>query len=252
MISINIFQRRFFLLFVIVLLTSGCVQDNRDITREITVSAAISLKDALKDIGEEFQKKNPEVRIYFNFGASGTLEKQIEQGASVDIFASASKKEMDMLEEKGLVLGSTRKDFAKNRLVIIAPSRLRIEELRDKNVKKIAIGDPRTVPAGRYAETFLKNAGVYESLAPKLIFAENVRQVLDYAERGEVDAGFVYFSDTLKSNMNVSEVNDTFYPPIVYPIAVIHDSQNPEISKQFIEYIISDEGQTILRRYGFK
>ncbi len=242
------------LLLLIILsfaLISGCLQDKSNKTQEITVSAAISLQDALKDIGEEFQKKHPEVKIYFNFGASGTLEKQIEQGAPVDIFASASPKEMDTLEEKGLVLKSTRTNFAKNRLVIVSPSKLTIEELMDKNVKRIAIGDPKTVPAGRYAMTYLENAGAYETLKPKLVFAENVRQVLDYVERGEADAGFVYFSDTLKSNMAVSGINDTLYPPVVYPVAVINDSRNLEISKQFIGYIISDEGQTILHRYGF-
>ena len=249
------FARKSFVLLIIILLftlTLGCLQNKSNKTQEITVSAAISLSDALRDIGEKFQKKHPEVKIYFNFGASGALEKQIEQGASVDIFASASQKEMDMLEEKGLVLKSTRTNFAKNRLVIVGPSKLTTEELKDKNVKKIAIGDPKTVPAGMYAMTFLENTGSYEMLKPKLIFAENVRQVLDYVDRGEVDAGFVYYSDTLKSNMTVSGINDTLYPPVVYPIVVIHDSQNSEISKQFIEYIMSSEGQTILRRYGFK
>jgi molybdate transport system substrate-binding protein len=245
---------KYLLTIFLIAAASGCLSENPKDTApvEITFSAAVSLQDALKDIGEEFQKKHPEVKIYFNFGASGTLEKQIEQGASVDIFASASHKEMDMLEEKGLLFESTRTDFAKNRLVVIAPSILTIEELKDKKVRIIAIGDPKTVPAGRYAMTFLENAGAYETLRPKLVFAENVRQVLDYVERGEVDAGFVYFSDTSKSNMTVSEINDNLYPPIVYPIAVIHDSQNLEISKQFIEYIRSDEGQTVLHRYGFK
>jgi molybdate transport system substrate-binding protein len=245
-------DRKFLLLLIVLLFifTSGCVQDKKDKTQEITVSAAISLQDALKDIGEEFQKNHPEVRIYFNFGASGTLEKQIEQGASVDIFASASQKEMDSLDEKGLIIKATRTNFTRNKLVIIAPSKLTIEGL--KTLDKIAIGDPKTVPAGLYAQSFLENAGIYEMLKPKLIFAENVRQVLDYVKRGEVDAGFVYFSDTLKSNMSVSSINDSLYPPIVYPIAVIRDSQQSAISRQFIEYIQSDEGQTILHRYGFR
>lgn len=248
----RIYRFLILLIFLPFIFTSGCVQDQKEKSREITVSAAISLQDVLKEIGEEFQKKHPDVKIYFNLGASGTLEKQIEAGALVDIFASASQKEMDMLEEKELVLESTRTNFAKNRLVIISPSKLTIEELKDKNVKRIAIGDPKTVPAGRYAITFLENAGAYEILKPKLVFAENVRQVLDYVKRGEVDAGFVYFSETSKSNLTVSGLNDTLYPPIVYPISVINDSQNLEISKQFIEYIVSDEGQTILQRYGFK
>ncbi len=240
------------LLLLIILsfaLISGCLQDKSNKTQEITVSAAISLSDALKDIGEGFQKKHPEVKIYFNFGASGTLEKQIKQGASVDIFASASQNEMDFLEEKGLILKATRTNFTRNKLVMISPFRLTPEGL--KSLDKIAIGNPKTVPAGLYARTFLENTGIYEMLKPKLIFAENVRQVLDYVERGEVDAGFVYLSDTLKSNMSVSLINDSLYPPVVYPIAVVQDSQKPEISGQFIEYIKSDEGQTILHKYGF-
>lgn len=203
----------------------------------------------MKDAGEQFQKNHPEVKINFNFAASGILETQIEQGASVDIFASASQKEIDLLEEKGLIVRSTRTNFTTNKLVIIAPSRLTVEEL--KNLDKIAIGDPKTVPAGRYAQTFLENAGIYEMLKFKLIFAENVRQVLYYVEREEVDAGFVYLSDTLKSNMTVSPINESLYPQIVYPIAVINDSRQPEISRQFIDYLQSNEGQTILKKYGF-
>ncbi len=216
---------------------------------EITVSAAISLQDAFKDIGANFQKTHPEVKIYFNFAASGILQKQIEQGAPVDVFASASQLEMDSLDEKGLIISSTRTNFTTNKLVMVARSNLTIEVL--KNLDKIAIGNPKTVPAGRYAQAFLENVGIYEILKPKLIFAENVRQVLDYVERGEVDAGFVYTSDALNSNLSVSPINASLYPEIVYPIAVVKGSRQPEISREFIEYIRSDEGQTILHRYGF-
>lgn len=221
--------------------------DNKPV--EITISAAASLQDAMMEAGEQFQKKYPEVEIDFNFAASGVLEKQIEQGAPVDLFASAAQEEMNVLEEKGLIIRSTRTNFTKNKLVILAPSRLTTEDL--KSLDKIAIGDPTTVPAGRYAQTFLENADMYEMLKPRLIFAEHVRQVLDYVERVEVDAGFVYFSDTLKSNLSVSPVNDSLYPPIVYPIAVINDSQQPAISRQFIEYIQSNDGRIIFQKYGF-
>ncbi len=240
-----------FLTAAMIAAVSGCLsgesKDNKPV--EITVSAASSLTDAFKDIGTEFQKNHPEVKINFNFGASGTLQKQIEQGAPVDIFAGASQLEMDSLDEEGLIIKDTRTNFTRNKLVIIAPSNLTIEGL--KSLSKIAIGDPKTVPAGRYAQTFLENAGIYEMMKPKLIFTENVRQALDYVERGEVDAGLVYFSDTLKSNMSVSSINEYLYPPIVYPIAVINDSQQPAISRQFIEYMQSNEGQNILRKYGF-
>lgn len=240
-----------FLIAALIAAISGCLsdkpKDNRPV--EITVSAAISLSDAFKDLGTEFQTKNPGVKINFNFGASGTLEKQIEQGALVDIFAGASQLEMDSLDKKRLLIKDTRTNFTRNKLVIIAPYGLTIEEL--KTLDKIAIGDPKTVPAGRYAQTLLENSGVFEMLKPKLIFAENVRQVLDYVERKEVDAGFVYYSDTLKSNMSVSSINDSLYPSIIYPVAVISDSQQPAISGQFIEYIQSNEGQIIIKKYGF-
>ncbi len=216
---------------------------------EITVSAAISLQDAFKDIGANFQKTHSEVKIYFNFAASGVIQKQIEQGAPVDIFASASQLEMDSLDGKGLIIKSTRTNFTTNKLVMVAHSNLTIEEL--KNLDRIAIGNPKTVPAGRYAQAFLENAGIYEMLKPKLIFAENVRQVLDYVERGEVDAGFVYTSDALNSNLSVLPINASLYPPIVYPIAVIKGSRQSAISQEFIDYIQGDEGQTILHRYGF-
>jgi len=111
-----------------------------------------------------------------------------------------------------------------DKLVIIASSKLTIEEF--KTLDKIAIGDPKTVPAGQYARTFMEKCGIYEVLKPKLILAENVRQALDYVERGEVDAGFVYFSDTLKTNLSISPINDSLYPHIVYSIAVIKDSQH--------------------------
>jgi len=240
-----------FLIAALIAGASGCLSEKPNDKKpvEITFSAAISLQDALTEAGAQFTKNHPEVKINFNFGASGILEKQIEQGASVDLFASASQKEIDLLEEKGLIVRSTRTNFTSNKLVIIAPSRLTIEEL--KKLDKIAIGDPKTVPAGRYAQAFLENAGIYELLKPKLIFAENVRQVLDYVERKEVDAGFVYFSDSLKTNLSVSPINESLYPHVVYPIAVINDSQQPEISRQFIDYLQGKEGQTILKKYGF-
>ena len=242
---------RIFLIAAMIAAVSGCLSgkqnDNKPL--EITVSAASSLSDAFNDLGTEFTKTHPEVKINFNFGASGTLEKQIEQGAPVDIFAGASQLEMDSLDGKGLIIKDTRTNFTRNKLVIIAPSNITIEGL--KSLNKIAIGNPKTVPAGRYAQTFLENAELYEMTKPKLIFAENVRQALDYVERGEVDAGFVYYSDTLKSNMSVSPVDESLYPPIVYPIAVVKSSQQSAISRQFIEYIQSNDGQTILRKYGF-
>ena len=234
-----------------VLLVSGCLTDNDENTNEITVSAAISLSDAFREIGDAFRNEHPDIKLYFNFGASGTLMRQIEQGADVDVFASASRKEMDTLETKGLILTPTRTNFTGNRLVIIAPFPLEPRKLSNNDVERIAIGNPKTVPAGYYAKTFLLNSGLYDTIKPKLIFTENVRQVVDYVELGEVDAGFVYLSDTHDTGFTVSTVNDSLYPEIVYPVAVIRGSDNTDTAKAFIEYVLSDKGQTILHKHGF-
>ena len=239
------------LLVLSFILVSGCLTDNDENTNEITVSAAISLSNAFREIGDAFRNEYPDVKLYFNFGASGTLMRQIEQGAEVDVFASASQKEMDTIESKGLILTQTRTNFSKNRLVIIAPSLLEPEKLQSPEIKRIAIGNPKTVPAGYYARTFLLNTGLYDTIEPKLIFTENVRQVVDYVELGEVDAGFVYLSDTHDTDFAVSTVNDSLYPEIVYPVAVIRGSDNTDTAKEFIEYIMSDKGQTILHKHGF-
>lgn len=241
-----------FTMILLIILTTGCLSGSRDDPGEITVSAAISLLDAFREMGLSFQEQNPGVTVYFNFASSGTLMRQIEQGASVDIFASASRKEMDDLEEKGLILNETRMNFARNRLAIVAPVATTIEDLKNKDIKKIALGNPETVPAGYYARTALENAGSYQELGSKYIFSENVRQALEYVELGEVDAGFVYLSDTLKNDLAVSRINESLYPAIVYPAAVVHDSRNKELAKKFMEFMLSEEGQTILHRHGFE
>lgn len=239
------------LLIILLIFTSGCLDDTEKSGKELTISAAISLSDSFREIGDAFTNEHPDVKLYFNFGASGTLMRQIEQGAEVDIFASASQREMDFLEQKGFILESSRIDFAKNRLVIISPSGVDFEKLASPEIKRIAIGNPKTVPAGNYAQTFLMNSGLYDSIKPKLIYAENSRQVMGYVELGETDAGFVYLSDTINTDFAVSGLNDSLYPKIVYPVAVIRGSDSTDTAKDFIEYIMGDKGQTILHKHGF-
>lgn len=240
-----------FFILISFIFTSGCIGEDRKYENELTISAAISLSDAFREIGDAFQNEHPDTMFYFNFGASGTLMRQIEQGADVDVFASASQKEVDTIEAKGLIISSTRTNFARNRLVIIAPSQLEPGKLQSPDVERIAIGNPKTVPAGYYAKTFLVNSGLYDTIEPKLVFTENVRQVMNYVELGAVDAGFVYLSDACDTGFTVSGLNNTFYPKIVYPIAVIQDSDNTDTAKEFIEYVLSDKGQTILHKHGF-
>ncbi|HMM79333.1 MAG TPA: molybdate ABC transporter substrate-binding protein [Pyrinomonadaceae bacterium] len=224
----------------------------------ITVSAAVSLKDAFTEIGELYKARTGR-SVDFNFGASGTLQQQIENGAPVDVFASAGERQMEALAEKDLLVAGSRKDFARNSLVLITPkgSEKKIVsflDLVDPAVEKIAVGNPKTVPAGQYAAELLAKVGLQEKLHDKLILAENVRQVLDYVVRGEVDAGIVYSTDARQagSEVNVAATADeTSHSPIQYPIAGIVGGKHPEAAKEFIDLVLSSEGQVVLRKYGF-
>ena len=226
---------------------------------EITVSAAISLKNAFQDIAAVFQERNPGAKVLFNFGASGDLARQIEAGAPVDVFASAAQKDMDDIDRKGLVASNSRKNFAGNVLVLIKPinSNIPINSLEDllrREVGKIAIGDPRTVPAGRYAEEALRHHNLWDAVKEKLVFAENVRQVLDYVAREEVDAGLVYSTDAMVRSKEVKVVMklpESSHQPVIYPIGVIKGTKEGSLSRAFVDLVLSSEGQRILNKYGF-
>ena len=225
--------------------------------QELIVSAAASLTNAFGEIGQKFETANPGVKVVFNFAASGALLQQIENGAPVDVFASADQKTMDQAASKKLVMADTRKDFVSNKLVLILPMEAKIrvaspQDLTAKDVTKIAIGNPETVPAGRYAQEALSNEGLWETLKPKLINGESVRQVLDYVSRGEVDAGFVFSTDAAiaKDKVRVAAVLEKL-KPITYPIAVVERTQSKELAQHFIDYILQGEGQAILSKYGF-
>lgn len=226
----------------------------------LTVSAAISLKDAFAEIGKLYETKNNGVKVFLNFGASGDLAQQIQGGAPVDVFASAAQKDMDELDGKGLVLQGSRSNFAANSVVLIARTDSEIapssfEGLFAKEIKKIAIGNPKTVPAGKYAEEVFSYYKLLPSMKDKLIFTENVRQVLDYVSRGEVDAGIVYATDVLLKAEEVRVVTtapEASHKPVVYPIAVIKGSKNESAAKAWVSLVLSPEGQGILEKYGFK
>lgn len=224
---------------------------------ELIVSAAASLTNAFAEVGKEFEIRNPGIKVICNFAASGPLLQQIEQGAPVDVFASADQETMDQAQEKHLVLAATRKDFASNGLVLIVPtdSHLPIKDLGDLEMKeaaRISLGNPETVPAGRYAREALINDGLWDDLLPKFILGNTVRQVLDYVSRGEVDAGLVYTTDASQMKDKVRVVlTAEKHRPILYPIAVVAASRKMELSQKFIDFVLSEEGQEILSRYGF-
>lgn len=224
---------------------------------ELVVSAAASLNNAFKEIATQFEKKHPDDKILFNFAASGTLLQQIAKGAPVDVFASADQETMDQAEKQQLINNESRKDFTKNTLVLISPlvSSLTIKELADLNldtVKRIAVGNPANVPAGRYTQEALEQTGQWQSLKDKFIYTQNVRQALDYVARDEVDVGFVYGSDAAIMQDKVKVLlTASLKTPVTYPIAQIKDSKHNQLANNFIEFVLSTEGQQILAKYGF-
>jgi molybdate transport system substrate-binding protein len=224
---------------------------------ELTVSAAVSLKDAFNEIATLYEQRGG-VKTHFNYGASGALQKQIESGAPADVFASAGAKQMDELNNKGLIAAGSRQDFARNALVLIVPANrstvASFAELSNPTVKKIAVGNPKTVPAGQYTEQALNRLKLLPEIQPKLIFAEDVRQVLDYVVRDEVDAGVVYSSDTQTAPDKVRVVAraaDDAHDPILYPIGIVKESKQTEAARKFIDLVLSSEGQAILSKHGF-
>ncbi|MGB9244904.1 MAG: molybdate ABC transporter substrate-binding protein [Candidatus Acidiferrales bacterium] len=223
---------------------------------EITVSAAISLKDALDEISHLYTSEHVGAEVHFNLGGSGTLQRQIEQGAPVDIFISASPKEMDSLQSQGLLLNDTRKDLVRNSVVLIVPAGSSISSFQDlarAGVKTVAVGEPQTVPAGKYAQEVLTHFGIYDQLKSKLVLAKDVRQVLAYVETGNADAGIVYATDAKisKKVTVVATAPEDSHSPVVYPAAVIKNSKNAAGAKAFLEFLAGEKARAVFQKYGF-
>lgn len=225
---------------------------------DITVSAAASLKDAFAEIAQTYQHHYPQAKVRLNTAGSGALLQQAAQGAPVDVLAFADETTMNQAQQKKLIDAATRKTFALNSLVLAAPadSRLRVNKLSDLGGSafgRIAVSNPKSVPVGRYTEAALKQAGVWQMVRPKVISTQNVRQSLDYIARGEVDAGFVYNTDAALMKGKVKVLRQvTTVEPVSYPIAVAASSAQSAEAKRFVRYVLSAQGQKVLKKYGFK
>ena len=224
---------------------------------DLTVSAAASLTNAFKEIGAAFEAGNPGSRVRLNFGASGALLQQIANGAPVDVFASADQETMDQAQKQGLVDAATRADFVRNTLVVVVPGDSKqmanaLPDLRSGRFKRIAIGQPASVPVGRYTRTVLEQAGLWSAIEPKMIAAQSVRQALDYVARGEVDAGFVYATDAaiMPGKVRVLFTVPT-RTPILYPIAALKSARERALAQRFVQFVASPASRAVLARYGF-
>lgn len=240
----------------------GCNQPNSPSTPQaqplvLTLSAAASLQDALTDIQSLYAQQQPNVSLTYNFGSSGSLQQQIEQGAPVDVFISAASKQMDALQDKGLLLNETRKNLLTNQIALVTPKAEAapkdFQALTAETVNTIAIGDPESVPAGKYAEEVLTSLGILQQVKPKLILAKDVRQVLSYVETGNADAGLVYITDAKVSDaVNVAALaSKESHAPIVYPVAVLKNSKNLEAAQAFVQFLSQAKAKTVFEQYGF-
>ncbi|MGQ3051309.1 MAG: molybdate ABC transporter substrate-binding protein [Roseateles sp.] len=221
----------------------------------LTVSAAASLTDAFKQIAQRFEATRPGVTLRLNFAASGQLLQQIAHGAPVDVFASADPGTMDRAAAQKLIHADTRRDFASNTLVLVTPPGGAVKSVRDlarPGVKRIAIGKVASVPVGRYTQQALQAAQLWAPLQPKFVFADNVRQVLDYVSRGEVEAGFVYRTDADLAKGKVSIATTVGgHAPATYPAAVVADSKQAALARDFVKFLDGVQAQAILANYGF-
>ncbi|ABO35396.1 molybdenum ABC transporter, periplasmic molybdate-binding protein [Methanococcus maripaludis C5] len=246
-------------LLAVILLFAGCVSESpEETTTMITVSAASSLTDAMTDVAAAFEEDNPNINVELNFAASGTLRQQIEGGAPVDVFASASQKHVNLLQDQDLIENSSRVTFAKNSLVLIVQTGNPLgitsaEDLANEDVVKISIGNPETAPVGKYAKESLESMGLWGNLEEKTVYGENVRQVLTYLEAGDVDAGFVYMTDAKIAKNNTIEVITTIptVTEIGYPVCVLKASENKDAAQMFVDYLTGETGKQILTDYGF-
>jgi molybdate transport system substrate-binding protein len=228
------------------------------VNQTLLVSAAASLQNALAKVNPLFVQSYPNIKVNYNFGASGALQQQIEQGAPVDVFISAGKKQVDALQQKGLILNNTRRNLLTNRLVLVVPKNSTLglttfRQLSQSSVNKIAVGEPRSVPVGQYTEELFKNLGILNQLKPKFVLGNNVRNVLAAVESGNVDAGVVYATDANISNQvrQVATAPSQLHSPIVYPVAVLKASQNPQAAKAYVQFLSSLSAQRIFKDAGF-
>lgn len=242
----------------VVLVLSACTGSENEETKEtvmLTISAAASLTDALEETADVFHDANPEIKVDFNFGGSGALQQQISQGAPADMFFSASERDFNALIDNGSISEENSVNLLQNELVLVTPADNQTVTSFGNltEASQIAVGTPESVPAGKYAVETFKSMNIAEEIEPLLVYAEDVRAVLTYVERGEVDAGLVYRTDALTSDS--VEIADTApeaaHEPIVYPVGMINGSNNAEAAETFFEFLQSEEALAIFEDYGF-
>ncbi len=242
------------------MLLAGCGSSDEETAEkpEVTVLAAASLTDALDEIIAEYEK-DADCTITPSYAGSGDLVQQIEGGAPCDIFISASKANMDQLEEGDYIDTDTRQDLLLNTLTLISTAEkadvVTMDNLTSDEIGTIAVGEPETVPAGKYASQVFENLGITDQISDKIVYAKDVRAVLNYVETGDADCGFVYKTDALlldeESGSIIGDVDSDLHDAIVYPAAIMKEAPQADFAADFYEFIQTDYAKEVFEKYGF-
>lgn len=256
-------------IMIFIMMLAGCQKSNKAVDTSVpaavapipqvnlTVSAAASLTESMEEIKKLYASEKSNVNIVYNFGSSGSLQQQIEQGASVDIFFSAASKQMEALDQKSLIVKESKKDLLENKIVLITAKDVSgISDFKDvtsDKVKKIALGEPKSVPVGQYSEEVFTKLSLLDKVKPKAVYAKDVKEVLTWVESGNAEAGIVYATDAKTSDKVkvVAEAPAGSYTPALYPAAIIKDSKNTKAAEEFMKYLSGDKAKEVFKKYGF-
>lgn len=262
-------MKKLFVLMAVCLLAlvTGCGSQNAGDTKsssaqgtvELHVSAAASLTDVMNEIGADYEKEHPNVKVVFNYGSSGALQQAIENGGNADLFFSAAQKQMDALDKKGLLADGTRRDLLQNEVVLIVPKDggqdiTSFDELTSDKLKHIALGEPKGVPVGQYSEEILAKLGILDEVKAKAVYGSDVRQVLAWVASGEADAGLVYATDAaVSSDVRVAaKAPEGTHKDIIYPAAILKDTKHLDTAKDFLAFVTNDKNKARFAKYGFE
>jgi len=246
------------IMLMVVFMCIGCGATKKEEPVKLTILAAASLTDATTKLAELYKEVDPNVTLTFSYGASGALQTQIEEGAPADLFLSAATKQMNALDEKGLLLADTKKDLLLNKIVLIVPNDSTLgltsfEDVGGDTVKSIALGEPEGVPAGQYAEQVFTSLKILDTVKAKANYGSDVKQVLTWVETQEVDCGVVYSTDAMTSEKVtvICEAPEGSHDEVVYPAAVLKSSTSPDAAKAFLDFLSSDKAAAIFEEYGY-
>lgn len=223
----------------------------------LTISSGAGLRDVMLNIQQAYSQQTPRVKINYNFAASGVLRQQIEQGAAIDVALLASQMDMDDLQSQNLLVNNTRKNLLRSNIALIVPRKsagiTKFQHLANNRVKRIAIGEPRSVPVGKFAQEVFAYFGLAQQVQPKLVYAKSALEIISYVASGNVDAGITH-DTSVNQNPEVKIVAiapTNSHTPVIYPVAVLKNSKNLAVAQAFVQFLSSQAARSIFQKAGY-